>query len=51
MIKNVKKIKIECVLFDRGFGWGVIYKLKELRLTISSSGKRAEPGISGILII
>jgi putative transposase len=33
MIKNVKdKIKIECVLFDRGFGWGVIYKLKELKV-------------------
>lgn len=33
MTKAVKKqIKIECVLFDRGFGWGVIYKLKELNV-------------------
>ncbi len=33
MIKFVKeKIKIECVLFDRGFGWGVIYKLQELNV-------------------
>ena len=33
MIKSVKeKIKIECVLFDRGFGWGVIYKLQELKV-------------------
>ena len=33
MIKSVKeKIKIECVLFDRGFGWGVIYKLQELNI-------------------
>lgn len=33
MIKDVKeKIKIECVLFDRGFGWDVIYKLQELKV-------------------
>ncbi len=33
MIKAVKeKIKIECVLFDRGFGWDVIYKLQELKV-------------------
>ena len=33
MIKFVKdKILIEVVLFDRGFGWGVIYKLKELKV-------------------
>ena len=33
MTKNVKeKIKIECVLFDRGFGWSVIYKLQELKV-------------------
>ncbi len=33
MIKNVKNnINIECVLFDRGFGWGIIYKLKELNV-------------------
>ncbi len=33
MIKSVKeKIRIECVLFDRGFGWGVIYKLQELNV-------------------
>jgi hypothetical protein len=33
MIKAVKeKIKIECVLFDRGFGWGVICKLRELKV-------------------
>lgn len=33
MVKAVKeKIKIECVLFDRGFGWGVIYKLQELKV-------------------
>src|SRR3990167_4487821 len=33
MIKYVKEnIKIEVVLFDRGFGWGVIYKLKELKV-------------------
>ena len=33
MIKAVKeKIKIECVLFDRGFGWGVIYKLQKLKV-------------------
>jgi len=33
MIKNVKeKIKIECVLFDRGFGWDVIYKLQQLKV-------------------
>lgn len=31
MTKFVKeKIKIEVVLFDRGFGWGVIYMLKNL---------------------
>jgi len=33
MIKFVKdKILIEVVLFDRGFGWGVIYKLRELNV-------------------
>ena len=33
IIKSVKeKIKIECILFDRGFGWGVIYKLQELKV-------------------
>lgn len=33
MVKSVKeKIKIECVLFDRGFGWGVIYKLQQLKI-------------------
>lgn len=33
MIKSVKeKINIECVLFDRGFGWSVIYKLQELNV-------------------
>jgi len=33
MIKAVKeKIKIEVVLFDRGFGWGVIHKLQELKV-------------------
>lgn len=33
MIKNVKeKIKIECVLFDRGFAWDVIYKLQQLNV-------------------
>ena len=33
MIKFVKdKILIEVVLFDRGFGWGVIYKLQELNV-------------------
>ena len=33
MIKAVKEqIKIECVLFDRGFGWGVIYKLQQLNI-------------------
>ncbi len=33
MIKAVKeKIRIECVLFDRGFGWSVIYKLQELNV-------------------
>ena len=52
MIKNVKeKIKIECVLFDRGFGWGVIYKLKELKVNYIVFWKRAETGISGILTI
>ena len=29
-IKNI--ISIEVVLFDRGFGWGVIYKLQQLKL-------------------
>src|SRR3989338_4707784 len=34
MIKSVKEqIRIECVLFDRGFGWGVIYKLQQLKVT------------------
>jgi len=33
MVKNVKeKIKIECVLFDRGFAWSVIWKLQELKV-------------------
>ena len=33
MIKFVKEqISIEVVLFDRGFGWGVIYKLQELKV-------------------
>lgn len=33
MTKFVKgQIRIECVLFDRGFGWGVIYKLQELKV-------------------
>ena len=33
MVKYVKeRIKIECVLFDRGFGWSVIYKLQELKV-------------------
>ncbi len=33
MIKNAKKyVNIGCVLFDRGFGWGVIFKLKELKV-------------------
>lgn len=33
MVKAIKeKIKIECVLFDRGFGWSVIYKLQELKV-------------------
>lgn len=33
MTKNVKeKIKIECVLFDRGFAWSVIWKLQELNV-------------------
>ena len=33
MIKSVKeKIGIECVLFDRNFGWGVIYKLQKLNV-------------------
>ncbi|MEW6063585.1 MAG: hypothetical protein AB1571_04420, partial [Nanoarchaeota archaeon] len=33
MIKNVKNyINIECVLFDRGFGWGEIFKLRELKV-------------------
>lgn len=33
MIKAVKeKIKIECVLFDRGFAWSVIWKLQELKV-------------------
>jgi len=33
MIKFVKeKIKIECVLFDRGFAWSVIWKLQELKV-------------------
>ena len=33
MIKAVKeKIKIEVVLFDRGFGWAVIYKLQQLKV-------------------
>lgn len=33
MIKFVKdKIKIEVVLFDRGFGWSIIYKLQQLKI-------------------
>src|SRR3989344_4820908 len=33
MIKFVKdEIKIEVVLFDRGFGWSVIYKLQQLKV-------------------
>lgn len=33
MVKAVKdKIKVECFLFDRGFGWGIICKLKELNV-------------------
>lgn len=33
MIKFVKEqIKIEVVLFDRGFGWDVIYKLQRLKI-------------------
>jgi len=33
MTKAVKEqIKIECVLFDRGFGWGVIHKLQQLNV-------------------
>ena len=33
MIKYVKEqIQIEVVLFDRGFGWGVIYKLQQLKV-------------------
>jgi len=33
MVKALNKIiKIECVLFDRGFGWSVIYKLQELKV-------------------
>lgn len=33
MIKLLKeKIKIECVLFDRGFAWDVIYKLQQLKV-------------------
>ena len=33
MIKFIKEqIKIEVVLFDRGFGWSVIYKLQELKV-------------------
>src|SRR3989338_9241765 len=33
MIKSVKEnIPIEVVLFDRGFGWSVIYKLQHLKL-------------------
>jgi len=33
MAKEIKKaIQIEVVLFDRGFGWGVIYKLQQLNL-------------------
>src|SRR3989344_9396360 len=33
MVKAVKEqIKIECVLFDRGFGCGVIYKLQHLKV-------------------
>lgn len=33
MTKFVKEqLPIEVVLFDRGFGWGVIYKLKELKV-------------------
>ena len=33
MVKSIKeKIKIEVALFDRGFGWGVIYKLQQLKV-------------------
>ncbi len=33
MVRAVKeKIMIECFLFDRGFGWGIICKLKELNV-------------------
>ena len=33
MAKSLKeKIEIEAVLFDRGFGWGVIHKLQQLNL-------------------
>ena len=33
MTKFVKEqLSIEVVLFDRGFGWGVIYKLKQLKV-------------------
>lgn len=33
MVKFVKdNIKIEVVLFDRGFGWSVIYKLQQLKV-------------------
>jgi len=33
MIKSVKEnIPIEVVLFDRGFGWSVIYKLQQLKV-------------------
>lgn len=33
MAKSLKeKIKIEAVLFDRGFGWGVIFRLQQLNL-------------------
>ena len=44
MIKIKEKIKIECVLFDRGFGWGVIYKLKELKVNYIVFWKKAETG-------
>ena len=45
MTKNVKeKIKVECVLFDRGFGWDVIYKLQQLKVNyIVFWKKQGEP--------
>jgi putative transposase len=42
MIKNAKEyITIECILFDRGFGWGVILKLKELKVNYIVFWKKA----------